>query len=140
MKFQIGQQVIYQGEIWKIEKHYGNNVYLIGSDTAFCDMVHSSQMRKTMVTFGGNEIKPVVGLSVKPDEWGYSSPLLPGDSFSTFRIGLHSGGPIESLAVEIEVTGRTVQRKTGGYFIRVKITFPGDCESDTVTRGWMRID
>ena len=71
---------------------------------------------------------------------GHGNLLVTGDSFSTFRLPTNSGGPIKSLAVEIEVTGRTYRYSAAGNRqIRVKITFPGDCEPDTVTHGWMNI-
>lgn len=87
----------------------------------------------------GWDTTPQLGRYVKPDGWTWGSKLEAGDSFSTFRIPVHSGGPITSLAVEIEVTGRTLQRVAGLRMVRVKITFPGDCEPDTVTGGWMEV-
>lgn len=89
----------------------------------------------------GREVKPAVGSYVIPDGWSpWGERLIPGDSFSTFRIPTRSGGPIKSLAIEVEVTGRTPQRKQGDCYVRVKITFPGDGEPDTVCGGWMKLD
>jgi hypothetical protein len=87
----------------------------------------------------GVSVEPQVGSYIKPDGWPLGEALLPGDSFSPFRIPVSNGGPIKSLAVRIEVTGRTFQRKNGGRVVRVKIIFPGDCEPDTVTHGYMSI-
>lgn len=78
------------------------------------------------------------GSMLRPDGWTCCETMLDGDDFSTFR--LKSGSPvIESIAVEIEVTGRTVQKdpKSGCQAIRVKVTFPGDCEPDTECGGWL---
>lgn len=95
---------------------------------------------KLTLTWMGNEIAPKIGSFIKPDYWPTGERLTEGDSFSTFRIPVSSDGPIKSLAVEIQVTGRTVQRKSGNYHVRVKITFPGDGEPDTVTHGWMMVE
>ena len=88
----------------------------------------------------GNEVKPAIGTYIQPENWTFGERLVKGDSFSTFRIPVSSGGPIKSLAIEIEVTGRTAQRRNGAYYVRVKVTFPGDGEPDTVTHGWMLLE
>lgn len=85
------------------------------------------------------DVRPAVGRWVKPDGWRYGSPIIDGDDFSTFRIPTHCGGPIKDLAVEIQVTGRTIQRKWEMRLVRVKITFPGDGEPDQITYGYMEI-
>lgn len=85
------------------------------------------------------DVRPAVGRWIKPDGWDCGSSLTEGDSFSTFRIPTQSNGPIKDLAVEIRVTGRTLQRKWEMRLVRVEITFPGDCEPDTVTHGWMEV-
>jgi hypothetical protein len=84
----------------------------------------------------GVDVSPVVGRFIKPDGWRFGSRLIAGDSFSPFRLPLNSNGPIRDLATRIEVTGRTIQRNG----VRVKITFPGDGEPDTVTHGFMTIE
>lgn len=90
------------------------------------------------VTIYNREITPEVGSVVWPDNWSLSEKLLPGDDFSTFRIPC--GSPIyESLAVEVEVTGRTLKRKAGDLWVRVRIVFPGDGEPDVEHRGWMLV-
>ena len=87
----------------------------------------------------GWDVTPKVGSFIKPDGWAFGQRLIAGDSFSTFRIPVNSLGPIKDLAVEIEVTGRTLQKKHGMRMVRVKVTFPGDGESDTVTSGYMEV-
>jgi hypothetical protein len=94
------------------------------------------------VTIYGREYEVKIGSRVRPENWApyKSNQLIAGDSFSTFRMPTMSLGPITSLACEVELTGRTIQRVDGTYAIRCKIIFPGDGEPDTVTKGWMYID
>lgn len=81
------------------------------------------------------EIK--VGSYIKPDGWAYGELLKPGlDLFCPFYLPTNSGGPIKELAVKVEITGRIPRRIMGGYYLRVRITFIGDCEPDTVVGGW----
>lgn len=87
----------------------------------------------------GQNVEPQLGSAVKPDNWPWYQRLIPGDSFSPFRIPVNSMGPIKDLAVRVEVTGRTIQRVQGYTVVRVRITFPGDCEPDTVCGGWMQV-
>jgi hypothetical protein len=87
----------------------------------------------------GWDTTPAVGRYVKPDGWAWGRKLEAGDSFSTFRLPVNDLGPIKSIATEIQVTGRTLQRIAGLRVVRVKIIFPGDCAPDTVTGGWMEI-
>lgn len=44
-----------------------------------------------------------------------------------------------ALAVNVEVTGRVLQWRDGGAWMRVKVTFVGDGEPDQVVRGYMRV-
>lgn len=88
----------------------------------------------------GKPIEIKVGSCVWPENWSCAERLIKGDSFSEFRIPLNNGGPIRSLAIRVEVTGRTAQRRFSSYYVRVKITFPGDCEPDTVTYGWLLLE
>jgi hypothetical protein len=87
----------------------------------------------------GFDVQPQVGLYVKPDGWAYGGRLIEGDSFSELRLTTNSGGPITDLAVRIEVTGRTLQRKQGVRSVRVRIVFIGDGEPDTITGGYMEV-
>ena len=98
-----------------------------------------------MVTqIDGIDVTPKVGSYIKPKHWPLGSCLVAGDSFSPFRLPTNSEGPITSLAVRVEVSGRKLGR-AGGWSIRhagaltvaVKITFVGDGEPDTVTSGYM---
>jgi hypothetical protein len=87
----------------------------------------------------GFDVTPQVDRYVKPDGWTFGSRLADGGSFSPFRLPTNSGGPIKSLAVNVETTGRTLQRVQGERMVRVRITFIGDGEPDTVSGGWMAI-
>lgn len=42
-------------------------------------------------------------------------------------------------ACRVAVTGRTVQLRPGGCWVRVAVTFVGDGEPDSVARGWMLV-
>ena len=79
-----------------------------------------------------------VGTYVEPEGWGIGNLLKKGlDGFCQYYLPVNSGGPIKELAVNIEITGRTRQRRCGSYYVRVKITFVGDGEPDTITHGWV---
>jgi hypothetical protein len=94
-----------------------------------------------MVTqIDGIDVSPRVGSYIKPKHWPLGSCLAAGDSFSPFRLPTNSEGPIKSLAVRVEVSGRKLGRaagRAGGLTVAVKITFVGDGEPDTVTSGYM---
>jgi len=91
-----------------------------------------------MITeINGIGVVPRIDIRFKPDGWAFGTRLVKGDSFSEFRCPTHNLGPITSLAVRLEVTGRTLQRFQGELAVRVKVIFPGDGEEDTVTHGWM---
>lgn len=85
------------------------------------------------------DIAPTVGSEVWPDRWQLAKRLLPGDDFSTFRMPVREGGPIKSLACEVQVTGHKVRRVGGRDAVRVCITFVGDGEPNTNVRGYMYI-
>ena len=54
-----------------------------------------------------------------------------------WRLGLR----FHELAVNLRVTGRTIQFRNNGDagWVRCEITFVGDCEADTTARGWLRV-
>ena len=100
-------------------------------------------MTTTCQTTGAREIwgfnvEPKVGRYVQPDGWRFGSRLILGDCFSTFRLPCHNG-VIESIAVEVELTGKTLQRKYEMRMVRVRITVPGDGCDDSVFGGWMEV-
>lgn len=88
-----------------------------------------------------SEIEVKVGSVIRVDNWKVSEALLPGDDFSPFRIPTHCGGPITSVAVRIEVTGRSIQYQGWmGKRVRVRVVFVGDCEPDTCVGGWLLLN
>lgn len=40
-------------------------------------------------------------------------------------------------ACRVDITGRSIQLRPGGCWVRVAVTFVGDGEPDRVVRGWM---
>ena len=91
---------------------------------------------QTTDMIAGIDVTPRVGCRIKPDGWPFGEQLIEGDSFSALRV-LTGSAVIKSLAVRVEVTGRTIQYKNWEQRVRVRITFLGDCEPDTVVHGWM---
>jgi len=88
----------------------------------------------------GTDVNPQVGRYIKPDGWRFGELLAAGDDFSTFRLPTGHTVGITSLAVEIEVTGRTLQRREGeSGWVRVKIIYVGDGEPDQYSGGWMKV-
>lgn len=89
---------------------------------------------------------PCVGSYIKLDARNIGEKLLPGDDFCDsgypgceFRFPLSGGGPIKSVAVNVKVTGRTIQYRQGSMWIRVQIEWVGDCEPSTYSGGWMLV-
>lgn len=99
------------------------------------------------VTIWSKEITPSVGTYIIPDGKTVGKVLTPGDvpvdsgyPGSQFRWPVENGGPIKSVAVNIEITGHTLQRKHGGYCVRVKMEWVGDCEPSTFSSGWLFVN
>jgi hypothetical protein len=94
-----------------------------------------------------HEITPAVGMRFGFDE-GYGSwELTTGTDYCDsgfagcqfYAALLHVKFPTE-CAVNIRVTGRTIQRPGGIYgsrAVKVEIEWVGDCEASTFTRGWL---
>ncbi len=90
-------------------------------------------------------VRPEVGAVVKLDERDITEQLLDGDGWSVpgyagcdFRFPIFAG-PIKNVAVNVEVVGRTLQRRSGADWVRVKIEWVGDCEPSTFSKGWMLV-
>ena len=88
--------------------------------------------------FEKSELEPKNGMWVHPDEWKNGGGRLFESDWdkAEFRIETGSGGPIESLAVNVKLSGRKVHVDYGKK-TRVQITFVGDCEEDSITYGWL---
>jgi hypothetical protein len=88
---------------------------------------------------------PHVGSYVCPDGWGnrsFAGQALIPSQWDQAQFRLLTGRPvIESLAVNVEITGKTVDCSGAGsaIYARCKITFVGDGEPDRVARGWIRL-
>jgi len=89
-------------------------------------------------------VEPVVGSIVKLDN-GRCEAMLAGEDFvdsgfagCDFRFPLPNAGL--EVAVNIHVTGRTVQQRNGAEWVRCKVEWVGDCEPSTFCGGWLRVD
>src|SRR4051812_15140603 len=91
--------------------------------------------------FYGNDVEVRPGRHIIIDGWGPVGQTIRADEvgFATYRIPTASGGPVQSLACEVTLTGRTLQRKMGSYYAKVQVLFKGDGEPDVATSGWMFI-
>lgn len=97
----------------------------------------------------GFDVTPRVGSFVEPDLWRMGEPLVVSDwDQAPFRIPtsmraegafLPTPSGFVEVAVNVEVTGRTVRRRPNRYglWVRARITFIGDGEPDQVTGGWL---
>lgn len=77
----------------------------------------------------------LVGAYVKPDGWRFGGSVVPGGEYP-----IRLQGERAPYAVRIEQTGRYVRRvpgEGGSLGLRVRITFLGDGEPDTVVGGWL---
>lgn len=59
---------------------------------------------------------------------------------SQWRLPMHGVGPVRSVAVNVKVTGRSVQRRSDCRWVRAQIEFVGHCEPSTFVAGWVRWD
>jgi len=90
---------------------------------------------------GWDDCEPRIGRMVKPEGWSWHSELKGSDwTRAEFYLELNSFGPIREVAVNITVSGRTVQRIEGCDAVRVRIEFVGDGESSQYCSGWMFLD
>lgn len=92
------------------------------------------------------KVEPAVGMVIQGDEWtAWDCAILEpgreavGDSFrgSQFVAKTTRGN---ELCVDIIVTGKRPQRRTGGsYWVRCRIVSVHDGEPDTSFSGWIKI-
>jgi hypothetical protein len=90
------------------------------------------------------DVRPEVGRGILVDGWGTHCPSylepceLPG--LAPFR--LPSGRYLDvKYACRVEFTGRAAQKRPydDWLWVRVRIVFADDVESDTEARGWMTV-
>ena len=85
---------------------------------------------------------PEVGSYIELDNDGATGRLMACDDWAAAEFRL----PVTSLripyAVNVQVTGRTIQRNGvwGSRRVRVAVTFVGDGEPDVTLRGWMNVN
>lgn len=87
---------------------------------------------------------PKVGSLIHLDGRKLNERLAPCEfpELAPFRFpsyNLHAVTGCVGPACRVEITGRTVQLRPGGCWVRVAVTFVGDGEPDTVVRGWMLV-
>lgn len=85
-------------------------------------------------------ITPKIGSRVWIDNYLTFEILVDEDCWDKADFRIPTGlKVIESLAVNVEVTGRSIQYRSDCCepVVRVKITFVGDGEPDQISRGWM---
>lgn len=89
-----------------------------------------------MVTqIDGRDVTVNAGRLVRPEQWGWAMPLAACEwDGAAFRLP-SANFPDVRLAVNVTVTGRTIQKG----FVRVQIEFVGDGEPSTFCGGWMQV-
>lgn len=101
-------------------------------------------MRLVSLPWTDVEIGPEAGRGVLVDDWGSHFPSyledceLPG--LAPFRLPSQRYADV-SYACRVEITGRKGVRRPydDRLWVRVKVTFIGNGEPDTVVRGWMTV-
>lgn len=90
------------------------------------------------------EVKPEAGRGILVDGWNTRCPSYLEDcevpEFAPLRLPSFNYNDVK-YAVRIEITGRKgqLQPYDDRHWVRVKITFVGDGEPDTVSGGWMTV-
>ena len=86
------------------------------------------------------KIEPAAGTPIIADEWPYFHYLIADDTNwepCDFRVRMANDR--YQIAVRVEVTGRTIQRKFSTDVVRIKIIFVGDGTPDVEVGGWMEV-
>jgi len=85
---------------------------------------------------------PSVGSCIKPDGWAISTLLTECTDWEAAPFRLRATRTKINFAVRVEVSGKKIRWDApfgGAPGVRIKITFVGDGEPDTVTYGWMKV-
>ena len=97
----------------------------------------------TATEINGVDVTPRVGSVIRED--GARLPYRRLEAGSDY---VDSGFPgcafympiaLGQVAVNITVTGRTLQYRDGGAWVRIRIEYVGDCEPSTYGAGWLRV-
>lgn len=94
--------------------------------------------KKTVYNHFGTQHGPKVGAYIMFDDWRPVGCILPGNSFSSFRIGGNHAG--EAFAIEIEISGRTYRKFESCMWVRINVTFPADGGPNSYSKGWLLLD
>lgn len=88
----------------------------------------------------GRDVAPKPDSYVVPDQWRFGGRLQPSDwSPAEFYLPTNQA-VITALATNVTVTGRTLQRREGDWYVRCRIEFVGDGEPSTFVGGWLKVD
>jgi len=107
-------------------------------------------MKPATKTIADREITPEVGSYVILDSSknNIGEHLLEGDDYCDsgfpgcqfrFPNPVREWRTSRAIACNVEITGRTVQYRWGGRFVRVLIEWVGDCEASRFSGGWMAV-
>lgn len=80
---------------------------------------------------------PAVGRKLMHPNGAIKTLLESNWDAADFRLSVGDGGPIRSLACNVEVTGKTLVRKDGREWVRCTVIYVGDGEPDTKVSGFM---
>ncbi len=90
----------------------------------------------------GPQIAAGAGCVVKLDDTDvsdYRGCFVADDGISDYRLGLNSNGPISSVAIEIKITGRKIQYRDGGRWMRCKVEFLQDDAPSNIYGAWVQM-
>ena len=84
----------------------------------------------------GREIRAEVTDHIAIDQ-GAHYELTPCTDWDAAEFRAYSYFTGNEIACNVEITGRTIQRRYGSSSVRVRVTFVGDGEPDEVAYGWL---
>jgi hypothetical protein len=88
----------------------------------------------------GQQVEAKVGSYVVPELWRIGGRLMPSD-WEPAQFRLPTGqAVVTSVAVNVTVTGRTMQRRQGSLYVRCQVEFVGDGEPSTFSGGWLLVE
>jgi hypothetical protein len=88
----------------------------------------------------GQEVEVKAGSHIEPDGWYVGQALVPSHwERADFYLSTGRAHGVTQVAVNIQITGRTLRRRMGSLYVRVKITLVGDGEPDREHGGWLLV-